>query len=327
MTRLYKTLMHCARFGAMLGLVATCAGARAEQPLNLVVGFPAGGTVDVLVRQIAEGLRGRLHRPVVIENRPGAGGIIAAGYVKNSHPDGNTLLVSPAVIFSLYPLTMHKLPYTPSDFIPVVHIARFEYALGIGSKVPAKTAADYASLVRRDSKYGMYGAPGLNAPPQLYGQIFAAKFGLDMTTIPYPGAHPVALALLSGQIPAAVLPLGEMAKLANNGQARLIATTGAQRAASFPNVPTFSELKVPVSGYGQYVVYAPSGTPATSIKPIAQAIQAVLKTAPVKSLYSSMYMETSGQTGPALEKTLAEDASFWSAAIRANPEMLHAGHK
>jgi tripartite-type tricarboxylate transporter receptor subunit TctC len=310
----------------VLGLAATCASAEADKPLQLVVGLPAGGTVDILARQIAEGLRGKLNRTVLVENRPGAGGI-AMERVKNAPPDGNTLLVSPTTAFTLYPLTVEKLPYKPADFAPVVHIARFEYAFGVGSAVPAHTVKEYVALVKRDSRFGMYGAPGLGGPPQFYGQMFASKFGLDMTTVPYPGTPPLMQDLQGGQTPAAMLPLAELGKLVNGGKARLIATTGVKRAKDFPNVPTFLESGVPVAEYGQYAIYAPAGAPTALLEPIARAVQEVLQTTAVKARYSTMYMEPTGQTGAALQKQMADSTAFWTATVRANPSVAKAGDK
>lgn len=310
-------------------LAVSCGGASAQgdKPLQLVVGLPAGGTVDIITRQIAEGLRGRLDRTVLVDNRPGAGGIIAAERVKNAAPDGNMLLVAPTTAFSLYPLTVDRLPYKVADFQPVVHIARFEYALGVGAAVPAHSVSEYVALVKKDSRYGLYGAPGLGGPPQFYGQIFASKFGLDMTTVPYPGTPPLMQDLQGGQTPAAVLPLAEFGKLVASGKARLIATTGARRARDFPDVPTFLESGVPVSEYGQYAIYAAAGTPAALLEPIAKAVREVLATTPVKARYASMYMEPTGQSGAALDRLMAESTAFWTATVRANPSVAKAGGK
>ena len=301
--------------------------AQGDKPLQLVVGLPAGGTLDIITRQIAEGLRGRLDRTVLVDNRPGAGGIIAAERVKNAAPDGSMLLVAPTTAFSLYPLTVDKLPYKVADFRPVVHVARFEYALGVGAAVPAHSVKEYVALVKQDSRYGLYGAPGLGGPPQFYGQIFASNFGLDMTTVPYPGTPPLMQDLQGGQTPAAVLPLAEFGKLVASGKARLIATTGARRARDFPDVPTFRESGVPVAEYGQYAIYAAAGTPPAVLEPIARAVQEVLASTPVKARYASMYMEPTGQTGAALDKLTAESTAFWAATVRANPTVAKAGGK
>jgi len=304
-----------------------CAWAQADKPLQLVVGFPAGGTLDIITRELAEGLRDRLHRNVLVDNRPGAGGMIAAERVKNAAPDGGVLLVAPTTAFSLYPLTVQKLPYKPTDFVPVVHIARFEYALGIGNAVPARDLKEYVSLVKRDSKYGLYGAPGVGGPPHFYGQVFAARFGLEMSAVPYQGTAMLMQDLQGGQAPAAMLPLAELGKLANSGKGRLIATTGTKRAKDFPQVPTFVESGVPVSESGQYAIYAPTGTPPATINGIAKAVQEVLESTRLKARYSTMYMEPTGQTGAALQKMITDSAAFWTATVRANPGVANAEAK
>jgi len=307
----------------MLALALPGPAAQAQPPIHLVVGLPAGGTVDTLARQIAEGLRTALRRPVIVENRPGAGGIIATEHVRNAPADGDTLLITPTTTFSLYPLTMDKLPYKETDFVPVAHVARFEYALGIGSAVPAHNADEYAALVRKDTNYGMYGAPGLGGPPQLYGQIFAASLGIRMTTIPYPGVPPMLIALQAGQISAAVMPAGELRRLAAAGKARIIATVGEKRSPALPEVPTFSELHVPVTEYGQYALYAPAATPSNVVQTLAAAVQQTLRDANVRRVYASLDMEPTGQVGQELSRTLSDSDRFWRAAAHDHPEIVH----
>lgn len=304
---------------AMLAPLGGVAFAESSKPLQLVVGLPAGGTVDILTRQIAEALRTSLGRAVIVDDRPGAGGIIATEHVKNAAPDGTVLLVSPTTALSLYPLTMSKLPYKASDFTPVVHVARFEYAFGVNKSVPAKTAAEYAALVKKDGAYGLFGAPGLGGPPQFYGLLLARQLGISLTTVPYNGTPPLMRDLQGGQTPAAVLPVAEFGKLVKSGNARLLATTGTRRTKEFPDVPTLQELGVPVSESGQYAIYAPAGTPRALLDPIAKAVQDALQTAPVKSLFANMAMEPTGDSGAALEKMLATSEAFWKTAVRDNP--------
>lgn len=325
MTRPFRSLTRRIVCATCLGLTALCAFGQADKPLVLVVGLPAGGTVDILTRQIAEGLRTRLQRSVVVENRPGAGGIIATEHVKNAPADGSVLLVTPTTAFSLYPLTMDKLPYAAADFAPVVHIARFDYALGVASGVPARNVKEYVAAVKGDSKLGLYGAPGLGGPPQFYGQMFASRFGLDMTVVPYPGTPRLMQDLQGGQTPAAVLPLAEFAKLVKTGSARLIATTGASRSKEFADIPTFVESGVPLAESGQYAIYAPARVPPAQLEPVAKAVQEVLQTEPVKALYARMYIEPTGQTGSDLNKILADSDAFWKAAVKSNPAVAKAG--
>lgn len=311
-------------FTLMAGLGVMPSVAQAQAPLHLVIGFPAGGTIDSLARGIAEQLRTSLNRPIIVENRPGAGGIVATEHVLNAPADGNTLLISPDTAFSLYPLTTHNLPYREADFVPVVHMARYEYALGISMSVPAKTAQEYIDLVRKSPNYGMFGVAGIAGPPQFYGQIFSHALGLKMTTVPYSGVPPILIALQAGQVSAAVTPLGELTRLAQNGNARIIAVVSQTRVAAYPNVPTFAELKAPATQYGQYVIYASAKTPPAKLAPIATAIHDALQTPAVKQLYQNLYMEPTGQTGRALTDMLAEGDRFWAQTAKAYPDITAA---
>lgn len=314
------TLKHLASIGAasMLAVATIPAVAQTQKPLTLVIGLPAGGTLDVLTRPLAEGLREKLKRTVLIENRPGAGGMIAAEKVKTGPKDGTSLLVTPTAFFSLYPHTLEKFTYRSEDFLPVAHLGTFEYGYGVGPALNVSDAQAYVKLVKADSQKAMFGAAGMGGPPQFYGRIFSAHFDLGMTVVPYPGTPPIAQDLQGGVLPAAVMPIADWSKLKEFGKLKVLAVTGNQRSPDFPEAPTFKELGMKGADSGHFAFYAPAGTPVEAIEPVAKALNELLSSADIKSRYAQMHVEPTGFIGEELRKSLEENHKAWN-AVAAQP--------
>src|SRR5262249_12158317 len=147
-----------ARLLAAFALTAVVTTARADdKPLHIILGFPAGASSDTVTRLLAEKMRVSLNRPVVVENKPGGGGILANMVVKQAPPDGSTILMTPLATMVAYPYSYSKLDYDPfKDYVPVAHVAAFQLALGVGPDVPAKTLAEYVALAKTGGKYANF---------------------------------------------------------------------------------------------------------------------------------------------------------------------------
>lgn len=274
-----KTFMGLALSGLALSLGTGAAQAQnLPDPIKLVVGYPPGGTADAVARVYAEKLRVELGVGVVVDNRAGAGGQVAAqGFVRGPK-DGSTLLVANNHMLSTLPLTVKTVTYDPiKDFAPVAPIAKFEHILAVGKNTPAKSLDEYIALVRRQPDvYGLYGIPAPGSAPQFIGYSIAKKNDLKMTAVPYRGGAPLLSDLLGGHVPAAVDAIGTITEYVAKGEVKVLGVTGPERLDILKDVPTFVEL-----GYGNLNasgwmgIFAPVGTDPAIIERLNQAFNKV----------------------------------------------------
>ncbi len=312
--------MRLNRRATLAGALALAGGARAEEtPLRVVLGYPPGASSDTLTRLVADRMRVALGRPVVVENKTGAAGIVACLNVKAAPPDGNTLLMTPLANMVAFPHSYGKLDYDPfKDFAPVAEMATFDLALGVGADVPAKTLADYAALVRKGGAYANFASAAAGSLPHFFGLMFAKTAGLQLTHVPYKGTASVMQAMMSGEIPAAVLAVADWGTLAASGKGRMLAVSSAARLAQFPQVPTFKESGYDIEGSAWYGLFAPAGTPQAIIdRQAAAAIEAV-RQPDVRQKLETLGLQVTGR-GPAdMARILRADDEKWGPVIRAS---------
>ncbi len=290
-----------------------------DQPVRIIYGYPAGSVGDTLTRILAEHMRGTLGRPVIVENRTGAAGILANEATKGARPDGTTILLTPLATMVAFPHSYAKLSYDPfKDFTPLVHVAAFQLAFGVGEKVPAKTISEYAALVKQGGNYSNFASAAAGSLPHFFGVMFARAADLNMIHIPYRGTGAVLPALLGGEVPAAILPIADIGGLAKEGKARLLAVSGAQRSPSFPEVPTFKESGYNIEGEAWYATFAPAGTPDAAAKPLVEAMLTALKTPALRTRIAELGLEPTG-LGPAeLGRIMKADYERWGPVIKAS---------
>lgn len=298
--------------------MTTASVAHAQSPLRIVVGFPPGATLDLVARLLGEKLHQELQRPVVVENRAGAGGAIANQNVKVSAPDGGTLLLAPVTTFTMYPHSHVDLNYDPfKDFEPVVHVGRFPYAFGVGKTVPAASVQEYIELVRKDPKYGFFASAGVGSATHFYGLMYAEGNNIEMTHVPYRGTSAVLMAVQGGELPAGFVPQADMARLAAAGEAKIMAVVADERIKDFPDVPTFGELGYPnISDQGQYAMFVPAGTPKEKIDEISQAIKKALQDDDIKERFKSVSLEPTGYDAQYIKDDMRKGFDTWGPIIR-----------
>ena len=300
--------------------LATGTAARAEdRPLRIVLGYPAGASSDTITRLIADKMRVSLDRSVVVENKPGANGIVANLTVKTAAPDGNTLLMTPLANMVAFPHSYAKLDYDPfKDYVPVAHVAAFQIAFGVGADVPAKTLAEYVALAKKGGRYANFASAAVGSLPHFFGLLFAKTAGLDLTHVPYKGTAQVLQALIAGEIPAAVLPIADLGTLAQSGKARILATAGARRAPQYPDVPTFRESGYEIEGSAWYALFAPAGTPKDIVDKIAAAAIDAVRQPDLRQKIEPLGLEATGYGPAELARILKSDDEKWGPIIRAS---------
>jgi len=304
----------------MAGSIALAMPSRAEdRPLRIVLGYPAGASSDTITRLIADKMRVSLDRSVVVENKPGANGIIANLAVKTAAPDGNTLLMTPLANMVAFPHSYAKLDYDPfKDYVPVAHVAAFQIAFGVGADVPAKTLAEYVALAKKGGRYANFASAAVGSLPHFFGLLFARTAGLDLTHVPYKGTAQVLQALIAGEIPAAVLPIADLGTLAQSGKARILATAGARRAPQYPDVPTFKESGYEIEGSAWYALFAPAGTPKDIVDKIAAAAIDAVRQPDLRQKIEPLGLEATGYGPAELARIMKSDDEKWGPVIRAS---------
>jgi tripartite-type tricarboxylate transporter receptor subunit TctC len=291
----------------------------ADRPLRIVLGFPPGASSDTVSRLIADKMSASLGRPVVVENKPGAAGIVAAMAVRSAMPDGNTLLMTPLANMVAFPHSYSKLEYDPfKDYVPVAHVAAFQLALGVGAEIPARTLAEYAALAKKGGQYANFASAAVGSLPHFFGLLFARTAGLELVHVPYKGTANVIQALLSGEIPAAVLPIADLGPLMQSGKARLLAVSGANRAPQYPDVPTFKESGYDIVGTAWYALFAPAGTPLQSVDKLAKAAIEAVHQPDLKAKIEPLGLEATGLGRAELGAILRADYDKWGPIIRAS---------
>lgn len=263
---------------AFLPLVAPLSRAADEGPLRLVVGFPPGDSADVLARLLAQPLGELLKRPVVVDNRSGAGGLLAAQAVKNAPADGNTVMLAPSGLFTIYPHTYARLPYDPGrDFKPLAIAARMNFAIAVDAGRGPGTMAQLLERLPRETAMQNFGTGAAGSLMHFVGLRMGELARVPVTHIPYRGSTPAKQALLAGDIGFVVAPIASIWDLVSSGRMRVLATAGNQRDPLLPEVPTLRESGFDVDGYFWHGLYVSAATPAGVTEVLSQAVLAALK--------------------------------------------------
>lgn len=302
----------------LLCLIASAAAAQ-DKTIKFLVGFPAGAGLDAMTRLVADKMRVSLGQTVVVENRPGAAGQIAMSALKAAAPDGQTLVMTPLVTIVTAPHVFPKLPYDAfADFTPVAHTADFLFAFGLGPNVPAKSLAEFIALVKKEPRHGNYASAGAGSLPHFFSILFAQTAGLNMTHIPYKGTAPALTDLVGGQISSFMGTVSDMATHHKAGKLRIVATSGAARARTAPDAPTFKELGFNIEGAGWYAAYAPAKTPKETVDRLSKAIVDAIRSPDVKERLEALGMEPTGLGPEELARIHKSDYDKWGPVIKAS---------
>jgi tripartite-type tricarboxylate transporter receptor subunit TctC len=308
------------RFTAVLALVflPLAVHAQSSNAIRLLVGFPPGGGTDVIARTLAEQLKNELGVPVVVENRAGAGGQIAAQALKSAPPDGNTLFLSHDHSISILPLVMKNAGFEPTrDFVPVAGFATFVNALAVSSGTPARNLNEYVAWVKGQGGKGAVGVPAPASVPEFLVKALASRFQLDLVAAPYRGSAPMMADMLGQQIAAGVGSVPDFIENHKAGKLRVLAVLGNTRQAVMPEVPTLAELGV--GGFEDvpyYGIFAPAGTPAAAIERVSMGLSKVIAQPEVKEKLTAMGLSVGFMTSAQLAQRERAYSQTWARIIR-----------
>ena len=306
---------------AALALVVSCglAAAQATKPIKLMVGFPPGGGTDAVARTLAEKLKDELGVAVVVENKPGAGGQLAAQALKASPADGTVLFLSHDHTISILPLVVKNPGFdSAQDFVPVAGFATFVNAFAVSGGTPAKSFNEYVAWVKAQA--GGKGAVGIPAPastPEFLVKVVGEKYKLDLVSAPYRGSAPMMADMLGNQIAAGVGSVPDFIENHKAGIVRIVAVLGGKRQAALPDVPTFTELGLGgLDDLPYYGIFAPAGTPKATIDHVGQALAKVLAMPDVNDHLTKMGLTVGYMNSQQLAQRERAYTQVWAKLIK-----------
>jgi len=294
------------------------AGAQ-EQTLKIVYPFTAGSSAESVARMLADHLQKSLGRPVIVENRPGAGGRIALRAVKEAAPDGGTLLFAPNGLFTVHPHVYANLGYDPLvDLLPITQVVKFDYALAVSGKLPVRSLPELVAWLKANPEQATFGSPGAGGAPHFLGVELGRLAKLDLRLVAYKSASAGFPDLMTGRVPMYITGAIEFIEHHKAGSIRILATAGASRLRFLPDVPTVRESGFDIEAPGWFSMHAPAGTPATVVERLRAAIIDALNKAEIRTRIETLGFEVTGTTGEALAQIQRADYERWGPIIKAS---------
>jgi len=305
-----------------LAVLSPALQAQEKPPLKIMVGFPPGGSADILARILAEALREDFGT-IVVENKPGAGGRIALNAVKVAKPDGQTVIVLPSGPMVLFPHVYKKLDYDAvNDFTPVSQIARFQFGVVSGPASNVKNIAEMVAKAKMDAGKSSYGTPGAGTLPHFMGVLMEQSAGISLNHVPFQGGAPANNALLGGHIDYKFDVVSETAEMHRAGKARIIAVTGSQRDPQVPEVPTLKEAGVNMEATAWFAMYGPAGLKGEALTRLEKAMMKITRSPAMKEKMTKLGYEPIGSSSAELAAAQKVDLARWEKPIKATGVQL-----
>lgn len=313
-------------FKLTLGLVvsACCLGSAFAQspwpnrPVRVIVGFAAGGNTDAVARQVSQRLGAKLGQPFVVENRAGAGGVVATAFVASSAPDGYTLLMSSTGAHVISPHLGEKLSYDPrKDLTGISNVSSNAQVLLVNPKVPAHSVQELITLARKQPGVLNFASSGPGGTMHLAGEMFKAMAKIDMTHVPFRGGAPATLATVAGDVQVVFANLSDAIPQIKAGKLRALAVTSAQRQPQVPEIPTVAESGLP--GYESIVwngLVGPAGLPAEVVGKLSSAVQEIAREPAFRQSLEDIGSVTIGDTAEHFNAFLGTELTRWGQVVQ-----------
>ncbi len=307
----------------LLLLFATVLPAKAADyagTVRILVGFPPGGATDVVARILGEKLRVIMNQPVIVENKPGAGGMIATQQLKAASPDGSTIMLTIDHSHVIIPLTFKSPGYDPlRDFTALAGVASYYNVMALSSTIPAKTPAEFGAWLKSNPGKANYGIPAVGSVPQFAGLLVGQSLGTPMVAIPYKGGAPLVQDLLGGQVPAAFLSLTESIEHHRSGKMHVMAVSGTSRAKSAPDIPTFQELGIKGVDKNPWLAFfGPKGMQTEFMDRFGRAVSTALADPEVVEKLSKLGNVATYANSTQLQEWVTSATSHWGPVIKAS---------
>ena len=304
----------------LIGLAFAAAGATAvaqSATTRIVVAFPPGGPADTLARVVANEVAPILGENVIVENKPGANGALAANEVARAKPDGNTVFLSSAGAIAVNPGLYKKLTYKPSDFIPVTMLIATPEVLALSAKAGMKSFDDLKTRAKT-SKGVTLASSGIGSMPHMAIAQLSRTTGADVLHVPYSGAAPAINDSIGGQVDGFFGDISGLLQFLKDGRLTPVGVASQERSPALPDVPTFKELGYPdVIAINWYGVFAPAGTSAETINHLNEAFNKAMQTPKVQEYVKSTGVESFSTTPDEFAKMVSDDSKKWADLIKA----------
>ena len=303
----------------LAALTVWTAQAQDKPPIRILVGFPPGGSADIVARLLADKLRVSLGQNVIVDNKPGAAGRVALGEVKRAAPDGQTLILAPSGALVILPWLYKNLGYDPAqDFTPVARACTFDFAITAGPAAPQGDMKALLAWMKDNPGKANYATSGAGTVPHFTGVLLSQAAGVAMTHVPYKGGAPAMNDLMGGQVPLMVDTASETIEQHRAGKLRIVAVTGEARSKSLPDVPTLKEVGINVSADAFFGLYGPPGMPADVTARISRAMSDALRQPDVQERIFVLGLVPAYGNGDELAQTQAAHTKRWEGPIKAS---------
>jgi tripartite-type tricarboxylate transporter receptor subunit TctC len=319
-----RILRRSVLFVACVGFAACTVATRAQEDparyptraIHIVVGFTPGGGNDLIARIVGQKLSDSLGQPVIIDNKPGGGAIVATEFVAKSPADGYTLLVGASGAMAINPAVYTKLNYDPvRDFVPVSELGSFPLILIVNAASPIKSVTDLIGFAKAHPKEANYASS--SAAFQLVTELFKQKTGAPMQEIPYKGANDSVMAVISGQVTATIADAGPVSGQVKGGQVRALAVTSPDRAENLPDVPTLKEAGTDVDAVLWSGIFAPRRTPPAIVKRLESELMRIVREPDVVARLKPLGIQPVGNSSEEFARILSADIARWTEVARA----------
>ena len=309
-------LAAAAAAGSALPLVARAQG---ERTLRILCGFPPGGSIDIVSRVVGDKMKDELRQNVIIENKPGAGGRLAADLLKSAPADGSTVMITPVVVPVLAPMVFSKLNYNPAtDFTPVGHVCSFNFALTVPASLPVRTVPELIAFLKANPQKANFGSPAAGSLPHFFGEMLSREAKAELVHVPFAGGAALMNALMGGQVSAGIDVVLEALEAHRGGKVRVIAVSGESRSPALPEVPTFREQGFPgIVASGWFGMYAPARTPETVVTACNRALVKALAHPEVLDRFARLALEPGGGSPADLTRLEQSFAARWAPIVKA----------
>lgn len=307
---------------ALIGAAAFPALAQlpAGKPYKIVVGFPPGGSTDAMARVVGDAMRANLPGPLIVDNKPGAGGRLAVESMKKADKDGTAILITPFHMITMYPHLYRKAQYDPQkDVIPVAQLASMPLLMAVGPAVPAsvKTVADYLQWAKAGPGRNVFATPGAGTLNHFVGLMLAKQSGVDLVQVPYKGDAPAVQDLLGGHIPMSLNVPGALLPFLVDGRIRILATVGSERAPELPNVPTLAQSGFPkIKEGGWFGAFVPANTPAAVVAQLESEMRKAIASPLVIDAFDKQGIHPNFVSSADFGKQIARESNMWAALVK-----------
>ncbi len=313
-----RALVAAFATSALIAAAPAAAQAYPNKPVRLVVPYPAGGFPDTVARVLAKALTEKWNQQVVIDNRPGGNGAVAAQTIKSAPADGYTLLVTDGSMFTINPTLYAKLEYDPKkDFVAVSALGKAPLFLTAHPSVPASTLAEFIAYVKANPGKVNYGSSGIGSTHHLNTEAMASALGLNMVHVPFKGMGQAVPALVGGQVQFIFSALPAIAGFVKDNRVKLLAQNSNKRFSQAPTVPTIGEATIPGFDFAPTtIVMAPAGTPAAVLRQLSADVAQAIRTPAVAETLLNSGVEVIGSTSDELAAVLQSEAERFSKIIK-----------